>query len=181
VEGERVRTSRHRWIEVSPEGSDLRVLAVHVPGASELAGKLEYWRALLDYAREAIEAQERAIIMGDLNTGLEQDTEGTPFLGQEHLSALLDLGWRDIWREYHQVGREYSWFCSSGKGMRTDYALASPHVRHPLWAKYSHHERESGLSDHSILILDIMPRMNESGSRSSPLYRSDEGRGCSIG
>lgn len=175
------RSSPHRWMEVSPEGSDLRILAVHVPGASDLAGKMEFWQAMLEYARESSDLRDRRIIVGDLSTGLERDSEGMPFLGTEHLSSLLDLGWRDVWREYHQVAREYSWYSSSGKGMRTDHALASPHIQHPVWAKYSHQERESGISDHSILILDIMHRLNESGSRSSPLFRLGEGPGCTIG
>lgn len=179
-EGRRT-SSPHRWMEVSLEGSDLRVLAVHVPGASDLAGKMEFWQAIVDYAREAVELRDRRVMVGDLNTGLERDSEATPFLGTEQLSQLLDMGWRDVWREYHQVGREYSWISSSGKGMRTDNALASPHIQHPLWAKYSHQERESGLSDHSVLILDIMDRLNESGSRSSPLFRLGEGPGCTIG
>lgn len=180
VNGERGLTQGHRWFEVSPQGSDLRVLAVHVPGASDMAAKNEHWKALLEYAREVVEGPARAIIIGDLNAGLEQDIEGLSFVGQEHLSALLNLGWRDVWREYHQVSREYSWYSSSGKGMRTDHALASPAIRHPLWAKYSHMERENGLSDHSILILDIMHRMNESGSRSSPLFTGRTCEGCSL-
>lgn len=180
LDSPRPASAPHRWMEVSPERSDLRILAVHVPGASDLAGKMEFWQALLEYGRESNEAGDRRIIVGDLSTGLARDTEGVPFLGNEHLSALLDMGWRDVWREYHQLGREYSWYSSSGKGMRTDHALASPGIKHPMWAKYSHQERESGLSDHSILILDIMHRMNESGSRSSPLYRFDEGPGCAI-
>ncbi|HUT27331.1 MAG TPA: endonuclease/exonuclease/phosphatase family protein [Methanomassiliicoccales archaeon] len=179
--GERVHSHRYRWMEISLESSDLRLLALHIPGASDLAIKLEHWQALLNFARETIDEQGRVIIVGDLNTGLEQDTEGLSFMGQEHLSSLLDTGWRDVWREYHQVAKEYSWYSSSGKGMRTDHVLASPHIRHPLWAKYSHWERENGLSDHSILILDIMHRMNESGSRSPPLFRTDDDRGCSIG
>jgi exonuclease III len=179
-EGRRT-SSPHRWMEVTPEGSDLRVLAVHVPGASDLPGKMEFWQAIVDYAREAVELQDRRVMVGDFNTGLERDSEAIPFLGTEQLSELLDMGWRDVWREYHQIGREYSWISSSGKGMRTDNALVSPHVQHPLWAKYSHQERESGISDHSILILDIMDRLNESGSRSSPLFRLGEGPRCTIG
>lgn len=177
----RVKSSPHRWMEVCPDGSDLRILAVHVPGASDLSGKMEFWQALLEYANESVILRDRRIIVGDLNTGLERDTEGTAFIGTEHLSKLLEMGWRDVWREYHQVAREYSWLSHSGKGMRTDHALASPHVQHPLWAKYSHQERETGLSDHSILILDIMHRLNESGSRSSPLYHRNEGPGCTTG
>ena len=181
MEAPRVRSSPHRWMEVSPEGSDLRILAVHVPGASDLPGKMEFWQTLLEYGKEAVERKDRRVIIGDLSTGLERDSEGTPFLGTEHLAALLGMGWRDVWREYHQVAREYSWYSSSGKGMRTDHALASPHIHHPLWAKYSHQERESGISDHSILILDIMHKLSESGSRSSPLFRLDEGPGCIMG
>jgi exonuclease III len=180
VEGERSLTQRHRWLEVSPQGSDLRILAVHVPGASDMSGKIEHWQALLNYAKEAVELQNKAVIIGDLNTGLENDTEGLSFLGQEHLTALLGAGWRDVWREYHHISREYSWYSSAGKGMRTDHSLVSPHIRHPVWAKYSHRERETGLSDHSILILDIMHRMNESGSRSSPLFAGGGDEGCSI-
>jgi exonuclease III len=181
IEGERVRTQRHRWLESSPEGSDLRILAVHLPGASDLPGKMEHWEALMGYAREAVESQQRVVLIGDLGTGLEQDTEGPAYIGREHLSSILSLGWRDVWREYHQMAKEYSWYNSSGKGMRTDHALVSPAIRHPVWATYSHKEREMGLSDHSILILDLMSRMNESGSRSHPLYSSVKDQGCSIG
>ncbi|HQQ25098.1 MAG TPA: hypothetical protein PLR51_02330, partial [Methanomassiliicoccales archaeon] len=67
------RSSPHRWMEVSPEGSDLRVLAVHVPGASDLPGKMEFWQAILEYAREAVELRDRRIIVGDLSTGLARD------------------------------------------------------------------------------------------------------------
>lgn len=171
----------HRWMEVSLEGTDLNILTVHVPGASDLIGKMEHWHALSKYARDVIEGQERAVIIGDLNTGLEQDTEGMNFLGREYLSSMLALGWRDVWREYHQLAKEYSWYSSEGNGMRTDHALASPAIRHPVWAKYSHKEREAGLSDHSVLIMDIMHRLNESGSCSSPVYRKKMDEGCSSG
>ncbi len=181
MEVPRVRSSPHRWMEVSPEGSDLRILAVHVPGASDLPGKMEFWQTLLEYGKEAVERKDRRVIIGDLSTGLERDSEGTPFLGTEHLVTLLGMGWRDVWREYHQLSREYSWRSSAGKGMRTDHALVSPQVHHPLWARYSHQEREGGLSDHSILILDIMPRLNGSGSRSSPIFRRGEDPECPIG
>lgn len=181
MEAPRVWSSPHRWMEVSPEGSDLRILAVHVPGASDLPGKMEFWQTLLEYGKEAVERKDRRVIIGDLSTGLERDSEGTPFLGTEHLVTLLGMGWRDVWREYHQLSREYSWRSSAGKGMRTDHALVSPQVHHPLWARYSHQEREGGLSDHSILILDIMPRLNGSGSRSSPIFRRGEDPECPIG
>ena len=171
----------HRWMEVCLEGSDLNILTVHVPGASDLMGKMEHWHALSKYARDTIEAQERAVIIGDLNAGMEQDTEGMNFLGREYLSSMLGMGWRDVWREYHQLAKEYSWYSSEGKGMRTDHALASPSICHPLWAKYSHKEREAGLSDHSVLILDIMHRLNESGSRSSPVFCKELDKGCTIG
>jgi|WetSurMetagenome_2_1015567.scaffolds.fasta_scaffold48483_3 exodeoxyribonuclease III len=180
VEGNRLRSQRHRWLEIVPEGSDLAILAVHIPGASDIEGKKEHWSALLEYGRDVMSSKKRSVIVGDLSTGLERDSEGLGFMGKEHFSALLDMGWRDVWREYHQVGREYSWYSSTGQGMRTDHALVSPYIRYPLWAKYSHLERENGISDHSILILDIMHRMNESGSRSSPMQW--EGReGCSVG
>ncbi|HSV42525.1 MAG TPA: hypothetical protein VLH13_03840, partial [Methanomassiliicoccales archaeon] len=60
--------------------------------------------------------------------------------------------------------REYSWYSSKGNGFRLDHVLATPYLDRPVWAKYSHQERERGLSDHSVLIFDIINKMNEDGS-----------------
>lgn len=159
----------HRWMEVRPATSDLRILAVHVPTASDLGNKMRFWDQIIDYAKRMIEDEQRAVIIGDLNTGLEMDAEGKTFLGEDKLRTLIGLGMRDIWREYHQMSREYSWYSHSGAGYRLDHVLVTPFIDRPMWAKYSHQEREEGLSDHSPLIFDIISSMSEGGSIRSAL------------
>ncbi|MCE5295516.1 MAG: endonuclease/exonuclease/phosphatase family protein [Euryarchaeota archaeon] len=161
----------HRWMEVRPAGSDLRILSVQVPTASDLEGKMRFWEHLLDYARKMIDAKERAVIIGDLNTGLDIDADGIGFVGADKFQALLDMGMRDIWREYRQMSREYSWFSHKGNGYRLDHVLVTPFIDRPMWAKYSHKEREEGLSDHSPLIFDISDQMSEDGSIRSALRK----------
>lgn len=161
--------TQHRWLEVRPSRSDLRLLAVQVPSAQDLGLRASFWASLRRYATLRKEAGERAVIIGDLNTGLGTDSEGPSFLGDDDLMAVLDLGWRDVWREYHQKAREYSWFNSQGKGYRLDHVLVSPAIDTPVWAKYSHREREDGISDHSPLIFDLLNIISENGSVDNPL------------
>jgi len=159
----------HLWLEVALSRSDLRLLAVQIPSAQDLTVRSEFWRALRSHAAFVQAEGLREIIIGDLNTGLEMDSEGTSFLGDEDLKAILDTGWRDVWREYHQKAREYSWYNSRGKGYRLDHVLVSPAIETPVWAKYSHKERQEGLSDHSPLIFDLPSMISEEGSVDNPL------------
>jgi exodeoxyribonuclease III len=160
---------QHRWIEVRPIDSNLHILAVQVPSAQDIGRKMAFWRSIRDYASQAIDEKRRSIIIGDLNTGLEMDSEGIGFIGDTELRAILDTGWRDVWREYHQVKREYNWYSSQGKGYRLDHVLISPAIDRPVWAKYSHQERIDGLSDHSPLIFDLANRIDDSGAVQSAL------------
>jgi exodeoxyribonuclease-3 len=159
----------HRWIEVVPTGSDLRVLMVHVPSVAEMDRRMKFWDDLISHARSMMEKHARAVIIGDLNTGLADDAEGAVFLGSDKLQALLDLGWRDVWREYRQKSKEFSWYGSKGQGYRNDHVLITPFIDRPVWAKYSHQERIDDISDHSPLILDILQRIGEGGMVQGPL------------
>lgn len=157
------------WLEVRPSRSDLRLLAVQVPSAQDLGVRASFWASLRHHASLAIEGKGRAVIIGDLNTGLEMDSEGSSFIGDDDLRKILGLGWRDVWREYHRKAREYSWYNSQGKGYRLDHVLVSPAIETPVWAKYSHEERVKGLSDHSPLIFDLPSVISENGSVDNPL------------
>jgi len=73
----------------------------------------------------------------------------------------LHAGWIDTWRHVHGRASEYTWYSRrrgglSGNGYRLDHAFVTPtllpFVRD---CRYSHAEREAGLSDHSLLILEI--------------------------
>lgn len=145
----------HRWVEFEPLDRKLRVLGLHIPGINDRWGKRAFWAATLKYAAE--NARCPAMIIGDLNTGLRTDAEGTPFTLSESFLQLLELGWVDVWRDC-QPGREteYSWYSTAGNGFRVDHALASPVLR-PLIrdARYSHAERLASASDHSLLIVEV--------------------------
>lgn len=159
----------HRWMEVFPTGSDLRILVVHVPSVAEMDRRTRFWDDLISYGRSMIEKRTRAVIIGDLNTGLVDDAEGSVFLGSDRFQEMLDLGWRDVWREYRQKSKEFSWYGSKGQGYRYDHVLITPFIDRPVWAKYSHQERIDDISDHSPLIFDIIPRLAEEGMVQGPL------------
>ena len=94
--------------------------------------------------------------MGDFNTGLPVDAEGTPFVYSEKMAELLDIGWIDTWRQRNPDGREYTWYSNANKGFRLDYAFASPKMIGAVkGVSHSHREREEGISDHSMLAVSI--------------------------
>ncbi|OPY34471.1 MAG: Endonuclease/Exonuclease/phosphatase family protein [Methanomassiliicoccales archaeon PtaU1.Bin124] len=169
VPGEPGLVQPHRWLEIRPARSDLTILAVQVPSVQDLSARREFWRSIKEFAHRSVREGRRSVIVGDLNTGLEEDSEGTSYLGDDDLKEVLSMGWRDVWREYHQKAREYSWYSSQGKGYRLDHVLVSPDIDRPVWAKYSHEERLEGISDHSPLIFDIGDRLTEEGSVQSAL------------
>jgi exonuclease III len=100
---------------------------------------------------------DNTILIGDFNTGRrELDHEGTVFTSARQFETLLELGWRDLWRDVRgEHAREYSWVTSKGVGFRIDHALAAPSIRARLFdCRYDHGTRPY-LTDHSALIVDL--------------------------
>ena len=103
--------------------------------------------------------KKESLIIGDLNTGCRYWDEGRMDLSLvEEFGALIGCGWTDVRRMRHPTLREWSWVEPWGRhiGYRIDHALVSP----PLLPEvqnvfYSHAERQSGISDHSALILTL--------------------------
>jgi exonuclease III len=144
----------HRWLELSLPEIQARLLCVHIPTAGDKGGKLAFWNALNEYARDL--RDERALIVGDFNTGLPIDAEGTPFVYSEKMAELLDIGWIDTWRQRYPDGKEYTWYSNANKGFRLDYAFASPKMKGAVReVSYSHRVREEGHSDHSMLVVRL--------------------------
>ena len=145
---------RQRWLEVEIVERGLRLLCLHIPGAGDSWGKEAFWRSVIEYARD--HADDQALMIGDFNTGLEIDAQGTPFKFSNYMSDLLELGWVDVWRDMNNEKREYSWFSNAGNGFRLDYLYATKSVRDDVnEVELSHSEREGGISDHSLLIAKI--------------------------
>jgi len=153
-------THRFRWLETFIEQFGLYILAVHVPDyrSGDLTGKEVFLQRVLDYAQKRV--NDKAIIIGDLNTGLKVDSEGTPFFYHKYIELLNCSGWVDSWRYLHPDAREFTWYSRKGgpnlNGFRLDYAYVSPPLKNALNNAIHFHEgREQGLSDHSSLQVEL--------------------------
>ena len=147
--------SSHRWLPAIFPTLGLQVLGVHVPNQGEHWDKDDFWQHLLLFAAE--HSGSRVAILGDFNTGLSEDTEGTPFYLEHCFQMLLDLGWVDCWRRCNEKTREYSWLSRQKKnGFRLDHCFLSPPLSPCLASAYFDHDvRSHGLSDHSLLVVEL--------------------------
>jgi exonuclease III len=153
---------------------------LHVPNAANgwvKAHTLQAIRAGLHAAPPT-----RRVVCGDLNTprrelesgevlSFARDSRGRlrPERGPEWDEAelgvvpgLRDLGYRDAYRSLHGYGsREPSWtwqrISGHGGGWRLDHLFTSAELE-PAACVYHHSWRDDGLSDHSALEADIVPR-----------------------
>ncbi len=124
---------------------------------------LNYEEELLDLSREAKPSpsedpriMELLVISGESNY---LDGEGYRFSRSAKFGALLANGWTDAWRTMHPLGNEFSWYSQKNNGFRIDHILLSTGLRGCLEkAEFSHVERETGTSDHSILAVELKPQ-----------------------
>ncbi len=144
----------HRLLPLQFPSVDLHLLAAHIPGAGDKWDKRECWDRVLDYASR--HGDRRTMIIGDFNTGLTEDAEGTPFALPEKMQELRSIGYVDAWRSLHRLERGYTWWSTAGNGFRLDYAYLSPSLAsHLSDARHSHRERLEGYSDHSSIIITL--------------------------
>jgi exodeoxyribonuclease-3 len=74
---------------------------------------------------------------------------------------MSQFGWTDLWRRFNGNAKEYTWYSKRKggvprNGFRIDHAFASPAMLpRVVNCRYSHEEREAGVSDHSVLVLEI--------------------------
>lgn len=140
----------HRWGYVQLPEFNLFVLGIHIPGFNDIWDKRDFWEAVINFAQENI--HNSCLIVGDFNTGLKKDCEGTPFKLSEYMIQLNELGWVDTWRHLHPEINEYTWYSNKDNGFRIDYIFAAPSLKEKLLDAYhSYDERIKGYSDHSIL------------------------------
>lgn len=147
-------TSLHRWVLVHIPSLDLSILGVHVPNQTEIWNKREFWNCVQGFADSHV--GQRAMIIGDLNTALDEDHQGEPIRESSYFVHLLKTGWIDAWRKHNGDLQEYTWFSHRQNGFRLDYCFVSPSLAETTTgARMRHDVRDERLSDHSLLIVDL--------------------------
>ena len=117
--------------------------------------KRPLWRSLLAAVPSLL--SRPALLVGDFNTGRHRvDEKGATFHCADDFEALLAAGMIDGWRHFHGDAIAETWLSNYGNGFRLDHAFVSPLLLPRLKsADYSHVERASKISDHSLLIVDL--------------------------
>ena len=136
-----------------PDGGGLNLLAVHLPQKKK---QPPFLHALLEL--DPYHLEEDSLLIGDFNCGIPFEDSETKTFEHTHLfQQLLRQGWIDAWRARNPDKREYSWFSTRLKnGYCYDHALFSPRLNQRVEnVYYDHGVREAGLSDHSLLKVEI--------------------------
>jgi len=122
--------------------------------------KIRFWNAVLEAAQSRL--SEPFLFIGDFNTGAHRiDEVAKTFVCSEHFAKLSESGWTDLWRHFNPGHTEWTWYSklkggARGNGFRLDHAFATPSLRPRIAScRYSHPEREAGVSDHSMLIVEV--------------------------
>jgi exodeoxyribonuclease III len=154
-----------RWLDIElPEyGFGLAVFHVMAAGSGLRApatqAKIRFWNAMLRAAEARL--SEPFLFAGDWNTGAHGlDERGKTFVCDRHFARLSALGWIDLWRRHNPGANEYTWYAKRsgvrGNGFRVDHVFATPSLAARVRAcRYSHAEREAGISDHSVVIVEV--------------------------
>ncbi|MCX5046274.1 endonuclease/exonuclease/phosphatase family protein [Aldersonia sp. NBC_00410] len=170
VMNEDIGNDQERWLSVRIDSLDLNVLSVHIPGATDdkfgpdgygLSGerrKQNFWDEVIRYAQA--HKGEKTVLLGDFNTGLKEDAQGTPFKLSDNIRILRLEKYVDTWRHLNPKAREYTWYSKQKKedynGFRLDYVFVSTSLRESINnAEHIHHVREEKLSDHAMVFTDL--------------------------
>jgi exonuclease III len=155
-----------RWLDIDlPEyGFGIGVLHVMAAGSSRKhplnVAKARFWDAVLRAAEARL--LEPFLFVGDWNTGAHRlDETGKTFVCAEHFGRFSTLGWTDAWRRHNPGMTEWTWYSKlkggvRGNGFRLDHAFTTPSLMPRITScRYSHAEREAGISDHSVVIVEV--------------------------
>lgn len=148
-----------RFVAVGVPAWGLELRAVYAPLHKDPYA--EFWDAML--ASLESESDGQVLMVGDLNTGRSHVDAPVPnFFCSSYFSELPSRGYTDLWREMHGPdAREYTWL-GRVNPYRLDHAFGTAPLRSRLRAcSYDHAVRESGLSDHSLLLVRLAPQAGE--------------------
>ena len=146
-----------RWLEWYDTMLGTSVLTVHIPMSVGNGRQTQtFWSEVLRWCGRN---GARAMVLGDLNTGLHHVDETGAFFSchQEFRALSNDAMWRDAWRHINDDASEYTWFSAQGHGFRIDHAFVTADlVGRVSSCEYDHSVRRRRLSDHSALLTDLI-------------------------
>jgi exonuclease III len=142
------------WHLVDGAVGGVRVLGAYLPWDDR---KIPYWTMVHTYAEA--NRNRPTVLIGDFNTaGYAVDGSGEALKQGASMRHLEVLGFYDAWRTANPEGHEFTWGARVEGSQRLDYAFVSEAVdKRRVRASHSHRERWEGISDHSVLIVDIEP------------------------
>lgn len=159
---------------------DVRVIDLYVPNGSEVgsdkyAYKLGWLSALRDYLASQLQQHENVVVLGDFNIApADEDVYDSEKWGdgilcsppeRAALRKLLDLGLSDVFREFDQPEKSFSWWdyrragFQRNAGLRIDLILTSPAMTERCTTSYIDKEPRAWErpSDHTPVIAEFEP------------------------
>lgn len=156
----------------------VRVINLYVPNGSEVgsekyAYKLEWLAALSGFLEAELDRHERLVVLGDFNIApKDEDVYDAEKWGdailcspkeREALRVLLDLGLTDVFRNFEQPEKTFSWwdYRAAGfrrnAGLRIDLILASAAMNRTCRASYVDTEPRAleRPSDHAPVVAEF--------------------------
>jgi exodeoxyribonuclease-3 len=139
----------------------LEIIGVYAPSRDESAQKIARKRRFLAELLTVIGARPsvETVVIGDLNiVERGQRSLGGTFRDWEYelYEELPALGWLDAFRALHADRTESSWVDPDGVGFRFDHCFICGALANRLRrCDYLHETRETGLTDHSALTLEL--------------------------
>lgn len=148
---------------VSVQFNQFEIIGVYAPSRGFDEGdRLIKKKLFLDDLSDALKksgSSSRRIFCGDLNI-LEPDH--VPYYDYfkdweyNFYRNLTKYQLKDAFRDLHPDAEEHSWFGRTGAGYRYDHCFVSDDIRSDIQQCYYLHEpRETKLSDHSAMILEL--------------------------
>ncbi len=157
---------------------DVRVINLYVPNGSEVGSekyeyKLGWLRSLRDYLAGQLQQHENVVVLGDFNIApADEDVYDPEKWGEAilcspaeraALSELLDLGLTDVFREFDQPEKSFSWWdyraamFRRNAGLRIDLILTSAAMTGRCKASYIDREPRTWErpSDHTPVIAEF--------------------------
>jgi len=168
-----------RRVLASTIGS-LRVVNLYVPngqevGSDKYAYKLEWLAALKNFLDGELKRHDNVVVLGDFNIAPEDRDVYDPVkwgdavlcspAERQALRAVLELGFSDVFRQFEQAEKSFSWwdYRAAGfrrnAGLRIDLVLASQALAGQCTASYIDKEPRTWErpSDHTPVVAEFEP------------------------